>query len=138
MKIKLISITAALLTVSLIGCASIQSAITKARAEYVKANAFLADPANQADIKGSAQAVVTIATFLAPYSKNATLSDAISAARVAGNAYSNNVPTNVLQATTESLAVTKAIGPIVTSGGNLATMNKIVDQATEILNKLPQ
>lgn len=138
MKNKIAAIVASLIVAAgMTGCALFQSAISKAKADYIKANAFLADPANQANIKGTAQAIVTVAAFLEPFASNKTLANSLDAARVVGNAYSNQVPSSVLQATTESLAVTKAVAPIVSNGANLTTMNKVIDEATALLNKLP-
>ena len=136
MKKKLILISIVAITIASIGCSAIQlkAAAAKVQKDIAAANAFLANPQNQADIKGSAQAVTTLINLTAPFIPNGTAANILSGVQVVANAYSNDVPSNILQATTKNLAITKSIAPLVTNNTrDLDTTNKVIDATIKLL-----
>jgi hypothetical protein len=117
-----------------VACAQLTAFNSGVSADLSKANAWLASPTNQADIQTAAKVLAAGIAIASPYVTGSTASAAVSAAAVVANAYSNNVPSSILQATTQSLSIAKQVAPLVTNGSNLTTTNKILASAAQLLN----
>ena len=112
----------------LIGCATLQRAASNA-------NAWLANPTNQADIQTAAKVLAAATQLAAPLVTNKTASADLYAAGAVAAAYgSQPVPSNILQATTQAASIATTVTPLVTGKANSATTQAIINGAALILS----
>lgn len=124
---KLQRITAIIALVAFASCSTFQSNLGKV-------NAWLAVPQNQKNIQTAAKVLASAVQLAAPFVTNKDASNALYAAGVVAGAYGNNpVPTSVLTATTESLAIAKQIVPLVGGNTNGGQAVSIINAAAQLL-----